>query len=344
MRKCRMCLSACVLLISAVGAAQSFVPLTSHTTESLRGVHAISPSIAWASGTHGTYLRTTDGGQNWTPAQVQGAEKVDFRDVEAFSADEAFLLSAGPGDQSRIYHSSDAGAHWALQFTNSDPSGFYDCFAFWDREHGIAIGDPVNGRFELLITSDAGAHWTPLPDQSRPQALPTEGAFAASGTCIAVQGLQNVWFATGGPAARVFRSTNRGQTWQVAETPIAHGSASSGIFSIAFRDAQHGLIAGGDYQHPDADGPNLAATNDGGATWQVLPIHPQYYFSAIAFAGPSSTGFLAVGSSHSMAGDTASPASSHSFETNLNALSVGTDGTAIAVGPKGQIVRWTVQH
>ena len=339
-----MRLSACVLLISAVCAAQSFVPLTSHTTESLRGVHAISPGIAWASGTHGTYLRTTDGGQNWAPAQVPRAEKFDFRDVEAFSADEAFLLSAGPGDQSRIYHTTDAGAHWTLQFTNSDPSGFYDCFAFWDHEHGIAVGDPVNGRFELLITSDAGAHWTPLPEQSRPQALPTEGAFAASGTCIAVQGSQNVWFATGGPAARVFRSTDRGQTWQVSETPIAHGSASSGIFSIAFRDAQHGLIAGGDYQHPDADGPNLAATNDGGATWQLLPVHPQYYFSAIVFSGSSPAAFLAVGSSHSLAGDATNPASSHSFETNLNALSVATDGTAIAVGPKGQIGRWTTQH
>ena len=168
--------------------AQTSSTLESHTTADLRGVSAVSPAVVWTSGTHGTYVRTTDGGKSWTPAQVLGAEALDFRDVEAFSADEAYLLAAGPGDKSRIYMTSDGGKHWSLQFTNSDPQGFYDCFAFWDRSHGIVIGDPVDGRFELLITDDGGAHWTVLPAASRPQALPREGAFAASGTCLVVRG------------------------------------------------------------------------------------------------------------------------------------------------------------
>ena len=75
----------------------------SHTTENLRGVSAVSRQVAWASGTHGTYLRTTDSGRTWTSAQVPDAVALDFRAVAAFSADEAFLMSAGPGDQSRIY-------------------------------------------------------------------------------------------------------------------------------------------------------------------------------------------------------------------------------------------------
>ena len=93
----------------------------------------------------------------------------------------------------------------------------------------------------------------------------------------------NIWFATGGRAARVFHSSDRGQTWQVFNTPIAHGPDSAGIFSIAFRDANHGVIAGGDYKHPEQDGPNLAFTNDAGKTWTLSKVTPQSYYSAVAF-------------------------------------------------------------
>ena len=97
-----------------------------NSTEDLRGVSAVSQKIGWASGTHGAYLRTTDGGRHWLAAQVPDAAALDFRAVVAFSAADAFLMSAGPGDQSRIYHTADAGQHWSLQFTNQDPKGFFD--------------------------------------------------------------------------------------------------------------------------------------------------------------------------------------------------------------------------
>jgi hypothetical protein len=187
------------------------------------------------------------------------------------------------------------------------------------------------------------SNYSPLKMAARtgPRSPPT-GAFAASGTCITVQGESNVWFATGGPAARVFRSTDRGRSWHVAETPLAHGNDSSGIFSIAFRDAKHGLIAGGDYQHPDADGPNLATSSDGGATWQLLAQHPQFYFSAIGFMGPHGEGFLAAGATHSMTGSLKDPSTARTFPTTLNALIPAGPHDAIAVGPKGVIARITL--
>jgi hypothetical protein len=64
---------------------------------------------------------------------------------------------------------------------------------------------------------------------------------------------------------------------------MIHGPDSAGIFSIAFRDAQHGVIAGGDYKRPKDDGPNLAFTEDGGKTWTLPSLHPLAYFSAIAY-------------------------------------------------------------
>lgn len=302
-----------VLLVAATVSAQSTPRLQiSNTTESLRGVSAVSREIAWASGTHGTYLRTTDGGRTWIPVQVPDAATLDFRAVVAFSADEAFLMSSGSGDQSRIYHTADAGRHWQLQFTNTNPKGFFDSMAFWDRTHGIVLGDPIpeeSGRlkFEFLLTDD-GQTWRPIPPSQLPPALEGEGAFAASNTCIAIldsawksgasapsqprendkalapESLDpNIWFASGGKAARVFHSPDRGKTWQVFDTPILHGPDSAGIFSIAFRDALHGVIAGGDYKRPNDDGPNLAFTEDGGKTWTLSDLRPQAFFSAVAY-------------------------------------------------------------
>ena len=306
--------------------------------ENLRGVSVVSSAIAWASGTHGTYLRTTDGGASWNAAQVRGAESLDFRDIEAFSAEDAYVLSAGPGELSRIYKTTDGGRNWTLQFTNPDAKGFFDCMAFWDRKHGIALGDPVDGRFVLIATKNGGRSWNRLSSQTMPPAIDSEGAFAASGTCIAVQGKNNVWFATGGSVARVFRSSDRGKSWSVAETPFVHGNESSGIFSIAFRDALHGMVAGGDYKHPEQEGPNLAFTEDGGRTWQLSKASPQAYFSAAAF-DEANDRVLAVGPVLTLVVENGR--AQKISDLNLNALAVCKSGQAVAVGPKGTIVRFS---
>jgi photosystem II stability/assembly factor-like uncharacterized protein len=277
------------LLASAICVAQSGPQIRySRTKEDLRGVSIVSEKIAWAAGTHGTYLRLSDG-HTWIPEQVPGAETLDFRAVVAFSDQEAFLMSAGAGEQSRIYHTVDAGRHWQLQFTNNKPKGFFDAMVFWDRTHGVVLGDPISNatdqlKFELLATDD-GEHWHSLPADQMPAAVYGEGAFAASNSCLTILGAAdpNIWFATGGAVARVFHSSDRGRTWEVFATPIMHGVESQGIFSIAFRDASHGVIAGGDYKRPDKDGPDLAFTNDGGKTWKLSRIFPQSYYSAVAY-------------------------------------------------------------
>jgi photosystem II stability/assembly factor-like uncharacterized protein len=328
------------IFFSAALFAQTPAIQISNTIEDLRGLSTPAPNIAWASGTHGTYLRTTDGGTTWRSAQVTGAESLDFRDVEAFSPDLAYLLAAGPGDHSRIYKTTDAGKIWSLQFTNQDPKGFFDCMAFWNPNHGIAVGDPINNKFELVSTEDGGKNWKPIPPENLPPAIAGEGAFAASGTCIAVQGTKNVWFATGGKAARVFYSTDAGKNWTVAETPIVHGADSAGIFSIAFGDSKHGVIAGGDYQHPEADGPNLGVTNDGGRTWILSPVSPQWYFSVVAFTtNHGGKEVFALGTAHTACADLNAAKWQKIWDLNLNAVSVSPSGEIFAVGPKGLIVR-----
>src|SRR3984885_8802251 len=172
-----------------------------------RGLCVVSRKVAWVSGALGTYARTTDGGKTWSVGTVPGAQKLDFRDVEAFGETTAYLLSAGPGDASRIYKTIDGGKSWALQFKSTDPAAFFDAIAFWDEKNGIALGDPVKGFFQLIVTKDGGANWKPLAAKPLPPALAGEGAFAASGTCLVTHGDNDVWFATGSAkTARVFRS------------------------------------------------------------------------------------------------------------------------------------------
>jgi len=329
------------IALSTLSLAQSFTVQNSNTTADLRGLSAAASRIVWASGTNGTYLRTLDSGTTWVAANVPGAETLDFRAVEAFSEDEAYLLSAGPGEQSRIYKTNDGGKTWALQFTNHEPRGFFDCMAFWDHDHGIALGDPVDGQFEVIITNDGGANWTPLSSAYAPRSLATEGAFAASGTCVTVEGDRNVWFVTGGNAARVFRSTDRGNTWSATDAPIIHDSASSGIFSISFNGPRHGVIGGGDYQHPERQGTTLAYTEDSGITWNASGIQPQPYFSAVALDPQNGRQLLAVGSTHAAYTDDVSNRNwKISWDLNLNAAVYIDPGEAIAVGPKGKIVRF----
>ena len=180
-----------VALIGPVRDSMTFGQWQTQTVDTkadFRGLCVVSPNVAWVSGTKGTYARTTDGGKTWSVGTVPGAEKLDFRDVKAFGETTAYLLSAGPGDASRIYKTVDGGKSWAMQFKSADPAAFFDAIAFWDEKNGIALGDPVKGRFQLIVTADGGANWKPLAAKTLPPALSGEGAFAASGTCLVTHG------------------------------------------------------------------------------------------------------------------------------------------------------------
>ncbi|MGB9121358.1 MAG: hypothetical protein WCE73_12115 [Candidatus Angelobacter sp.] len=326
-----------ILLFSTLVYAQK--PQNSKTDVQLRGISTVSSKVAWASGAKGTVLRSIDGGETWETLAIVGADSLDFRDIQAFDQNTAFVLSIGPGDQSRIYKTSDGGRIWQRQFANSDPKAFYDCFAFWDSTHGIAVSDSVDGKFPLIATSD-GMTWNPVAVKNMPAALPNEGAFAASGTCIATFGKNDVWFGTGGPAARVFHSADRGKTWAVAETPIIHGAASQGVFSLAFWTAKDGVAVGGDYKEPKKVGNVAAVTHDGGKTWTLAQKFPSGYRSSVAVvpkAGVKGLFLFAVGSNGLDISDDGGANWKPMNEGNFNSLSP-LIGRAWAVGPSGLII------
>lgn len=333
-------------LVAATVAAQppaaDWQPQTSGVTARLRGVSAVSDRVAWASGANGSILRTVDGGVTWRPRPVPGAEKLDFRDIDAMSAGVAYALSIGPGDASRIYKTTDGGERWELQFANTDPYVFLDAMTFWGPDRGVAFSDSVDGRFVILTTANGGRAWTRVTADRLPPALPAEGAFAASGTNVAMHRPNAVWIGT--TAGRVLRSSDFGRTWTIAATPI-RTSASAGIFSIAFRDARHGVVVGGDYNRESEAVDNAAITSDGGATWTLVKERGLSGFrSVVAWVPGITRSLMAVGPSgadwSSDDGRTWTPLAGGSFDTLSFA---GRTRTGWASGAHGRISRLTIR-
>lgn len=323
------------------GAVASWVPQTSGSTAELRGLSVLDAKHAWASGSGGTVLRTRDG-EHWEKVTVPGAGALDFRDVEALDEKTVVLMSAGPGDASRIYRSTDAGASWKLVHTNPDKDGFYDAIAFWDAKNGLVVGDPVDHFFAVRVTHDGGQTWEKPEGLVLPAMLPGEGAFAASGTCLTVvKGTGDAWFVTGGAkVSRVFRTSNRGKSWSSGITPIQAGNSSSGLFSVAFLDPKRGFSAGGDYKQPKFEGLNGVRTEDGGRTWSPAPISATGFMSAVVAIPGSSEDLIAAGLageaiSHD-AGRTWAPAG----DIPVNAVAFADARAGWAVGPKGTILRY----
>jgi photosystem II stability/assembly factor-like uncharacterized protein len=251
----------------------TITPQNSGTSSGLIAVSPVNPQVVWASGRNGTFTVTTDGGKTWKAGVVPGAETLQFRDVQAFSAKVAYLLSIGDNPTDfRIYKTQDGGATWTLEFMNQNPSAFYDGFAFWTPKRGIAISDSVNGVFPDLRTTD-GTTWQSI-SKNMPPAQPGEGQFASSGTCVATQGGKNAWIVTGvATVARVLITNDLGNTWEASNLPLV-SSPSAGAFTVDFRNPFDGIVGGGDLDPSDPNNARTAISNDGGHTWTLTNPPP----------------------------------------------------------------------
>jgi photosystem II stability/assembly factor-like uncharacterized protein len=319
--------------------AYAWTPTPTGTTERFRGLAPVSRDVAWVSGTNGTVMRTTDGGATWADVSPSGlgTDLSQFRDIEAFDARHAVILAIGEGEDSRILVTDDGGASWTETFRNTDPAAFYDCMAFSSPRRGLALSDPVGGRFRLVETSDGGRSWSLVDPAGMPAAQHGEFAFAASGTCLTAGVGGRAYLASGGvDPGRVFTSTDHGRTWAVADSPVA-GGPSAGIFSVTFRDARRGVIVGGDFAAPDRAVDNAAWTDDGGATWTKSAVNPSGYRSGSAWVPGTARTVLAVGPSGSDV-STDGGRSWSTFDTgSFDSVECTNDGACWASGEQGRV-------
>ena len=327
-------------------AAGAWLAQASGSTSELRGLSVLDAKHAWASGSGGTIVRTRDG-ERWEKLRAPaGGEALDFRDIEVLGGDVVVLMSAGPGDASRIYLSADGGTSWKLTHTNPDKDGFYDAIAFWDSQNGILVGDPVRGHFVIRVTRDGGTTWSVPAGIAIADVLPGEGAFAASGTCLfALKGGSDAWFVTGGAKkSRVFHTTSRGVSWSCWITPVAGGNASSGLFAVAFVDRLHGFAAGGDYKQPNFAGLNGVRTVEGGHKWIPAPISATGFMSAVVPIPGTVSDLVAVGLAGEAVSHDAGATWRKTGETPMNAVSFAAPDVGWAVGPKGAILRYAAKR
>jgi photosystem II stability/assembly factor-like uncharacterized protein len=238
------------------------------TGQQLRGLAAVDARTAWVGGSKGGVWRTVDAGKSWRKVSPPGSKGLLFRDVEATDADHAQVLAIGEGTDSRIYRTADGGRSWTKTFVNRSPRAFYDCMAMWpDGRHGLAMSDPVKGRFRVISTRDGGRSWSRVDPEGMPQVVEGEFGFAASGTCLVTNGSTDAYLASGGTAARIYATRDRGLTWTVRDSTLP-ATPAGGVFSLAFRDGSNGIAVGGDFEAPTNGVGASASTSTAGRSWK----------------------------------------------------------------------------
>lgn len=273
----------------------SLVMLEAGQNTSLRGLSVVDDSVAWVSGSNGWVGSTQNRGQNWRWQQVLGFEDMDFRDIEAFSASEAILLSAG--SPLVILKTTDGGQSWLEMHRDDRPDIFFDGMDITADGRGLAYGDPIDGYFQLLRTTDYGVTWQDISNETQLIAAEGEAGFAASGTGIRVLERGDVFIATGGHVSNLLHSSDFGATWAVYSTPMLQGSPSRGIFSIAFHNQKEGVAVGGDYRVDILRENAVWLTVDGGQSWQKPKSGTRGYRSTVEYIDSHGKQILAAGTS-----------------------------------------------
>jgi photosystem II stability/assembly factor-like uncharacterized protein len=320
-----------------------WIKQTSNTEVSFRSVCTVTKKIVWIGGSKGTFLRTIDGGKTWETKQVKGAETLDFRDVHAFDAYTAILMSAGEAEKgnAKFYRTIDGGKSWEIVYQTTQKGIFFDCIDFWDKQNGMAFSDPIEGKFFILKTKDGGKTWIPINPANIPTIQENEAAFAASGTSMITVGRKNAYICTGGGAfAQVYKTENQGENWSVVKTNMPAGK-TNGLFGLRFWNDRYGIAVGGDYQEVTKPIPNILLTSDGGNSWQDTPqTTPVGLKEGVAIY--KNKILITVGPSGTCYSKDFGKSWTEIDKTAFHAISVSGDGVW-AVGGKGIVCRLDVK-
>ncbi|OEY72581.1 WD40/YVTN/BNR-like repeat-containing protein [Salegentibacter salarius] len=304
---------------------------------SIRAIEIIGNNLAFAAN-KGTFGMYNFGNSTWrTNTQKYDSLVPEYRAVASTDTD-FFMLSVG--SPALLYKTGDSGA-MELVYKEENEKAFYDAMAFWNNKEGIAMGDPTNNCISIIITRDGGKTWKKLSCDLLPEVIEGEAAFAASNSNIAIEG-DKTWILSGGMTSRVYFSPDKGETWEVFDTPLLDGKSTTGGYTMDFYDEDFGIILGGDYTNPEGNTGNKAITKDGGKTWELIAEGQEPgYKSSVRFIPKTggekiiATGFSGISISKD-SGKTWKELSKEGFYT----LRFKNDSVAYAAG-KGRIAKLT---
>ncbi|WP_055448436.1 WD40/YVTN/BNR-like repeat-containing protein [Lacinutrix mariniflava] len=257
-------------------------------------------------------------------------EELNFR-AFASTSEAGFALSVA--SPTYLYKIGDQ--ETTIVYQEDHEKAFYDAMAFWNDKEGIAIGDPTDDCLSIIITRDGGNTWTKLSCDILPKAKKDEAAFAASDTNIAIIG-DETWVATGGGASRILYSPNKGETWEVFNTPIVQGNGPQGMYSLDFYDNKNGFAIGGDYTKPADSSANKIRTADGGKTWQLVAKNqnPGYRSCVQYIPGREAKELVAIGFKGIDYSNDAGDSWKHLSDEGFYTLRFVNDSVAYAAGSK----------
>lgn len=273
--------------------SQATLTTTDLSGISIRAIEVINDSTVYFAANNGQVGITHNLGSTWALQTIKYGEKAPSFRAIAHTQDAVFIMSI---ESPALLYKWKNGEK-KLVYEDTHPDVFYDAMNFFDEKNGIALGDPLNGCFSILLTSDGGNTWEKLACEGLPKMIEGEAAYAASNTNISVVDGQ-AWFVTGGAASRVWHSKDKGRSWEVFDTPIVQGGKMTGIYSVDFRDQNNGIIIGGDWDDKANNVANKAITNDGGKTWKLIADGAEPGYKSCVRYVPNSEGLklIAVGS------------------------------------------------
>lgn len=273
------------LFVTAFTLAQNpFIEIVSSGTKSsLRGLSVVNDNIIWVSGSNGTVGRSSNAGKNWKWMTVNGFEKSDFRDIEAFDGNTALIMAVG--EPAYILKTNDGGENWKVVYENKTKGMFLDAMDFANNQEGIVIGDPIDGKIFIAKTNNTGNTWQELDDDpERPSADKGEAFFAASGSNVKLFANDDYFMVSGGMRSRLFTSK------RAIFIPLLQGKETTGANAIdVFDDGMPGkpgnrmIVVGGDYNADSLSHKNCLYTTNGGRTWLEPSTPPHGYRSSVEY-------------------------------------------------------------
>lgn len=166
----------------------------------------------------------------------------------------AILIGGLANNVATISRSANGGNSWS-GINVSSTMASVEGIRMYDAQDGLAIGNPVAGKFGIAKTTNGGGAWptsTGAPLSNGSERI-NRGAVYFRGDAV--------WFGTS--SGRVISSLNRGTSWSQGSI----GASGSVIVSVAFKDSSNGIVL---YRTGIAnDAPyRIASTSNGGANWK----------------------------------------------------------------------------